>query len=93
MITIEIHGLGRERAENLCVRILESISNIAWIDKNLIAVEIYNTNIRSYSNKERPQLRLLTSYSEVKNFVIIGQLTKLELPIYILRTQVFDGKV
>ncbi len=91
MLTIEIHGLGRENAENLRGRILESIFNIAWIDKGLCAVEICGNNIKGYNGKEKPQLRLLTSHSKMENLVIIGKLTTLGLPIHTICTQVFEG--
>lgn len=91
MLTVEIHGLGTENAAEVRGQVLGIIFNIPWIDRDLSAIEICGNNILGYNGKDRPQLRLLTSYSEMENNSIVAKLAVLKFPIHIIPTKVYEG--
>ena len=91
MLNIEIHGFGTEKAAGLREEILKNIFNISWIDKNLDSIEICGDDIIGYSREERTHLRLLTSYADWENELIIAKLAQLSIPIHIIHTQSYEG--
>jgi len=91
VLTVEIHGLGTENAAEVRGQILGIIFNIPWVDKDLSAVEICGNNIFGYNGRDRPQLRLLTSYSEMQNSSIVAELAVLKFPMHIISTKVHEG--
>ena len=92
MLTVEMHGFGTEDAAGVRGSILSIIFNIPWVNKELDSVEVCGNNVMGYNGENRPQLRLLTSYSEMENNSIVGKLTVLKFPIHIISTQAYEGK-
>ncbi len=87
MLTIEIHGLGREDAAGVFLRIMDILSNITWFEKDKCSIETYHNNlvICDDTAKTSPQLRLLSSLSKMQNNDIVSKfITEFNYPVYVI---------
>ena len=91
MLTIEIHGLGREEAEGVRSTLLKILSSLACINRDIDAIGICNMTLLGFDGKPKPQLRLYTNLTHMQNNMIVSKLLDLKLPVHVISTRAYEG--
>ncbi len=86
MLTIDIHGLGRECAEKMRIDIFNKVASIDTTDWKSVVIEICDCNIKNLHGVVVPQLRVFmrSFVTDSNKRLLIQKLQELDIAIMII---------